>query len=151
MDLQLGNFLRSQFMDGMIFGALSTLALWILDVPYFLFIGAFAGFANLIPYVGPIAGVVPAVIMSVLQTGDFSKALTVIVVYIVLKLIDDILIQPMVVARGVHLHPVLVLVAILVGGHLFGILGMLLAVPVTGFFRVVLDESITTFRKYRFG
>jgi predicted PurR-regulated permease PerM len=48
------------------------------------------------------------------------------------------------------LHPVLVLLAILVGGHLFGIIGMLVSVPITGFIKVVLEESITTFRKYRF-
>ena len=150
MDRQLGNFLRSQFLDALIFGALSTLLLWALDVRYFLLIGAFAGLANLVPYVGPIAGVVPAVIVSVLETGDVTKALMVIVGYLGLKLLDDVLVQPLVVSRGVNLHPMLVLLSILVGGNLFGILGMLLAVPCAGFLRVVLQESVATFRKYRF-
>jgi putative permease len=150
MDRQLGGFLRSQFLDAVIFGLMSTVLLWALDVPYFLLIGVFAGLANLVPYVGPVAGVVPAVIVSVLQTGDLNKALAVIAGYIGLKLLDDALVQPLVVSRGVNLHPMVVLLSILVGGNLFGILGMLLAVPCTGFLRVVLSESVATFRKYRF-
>jgi predicted PurR-regulated permease PerM len=54
------------------------------------------------------------------------------------------------VGKSVNLHPMLVGVAILVGGHVFGILGMLLAVPCAGFLKVVFVESIVTFRKYRF-
>jgi putative permease len=150
MDLQLGNYLRSQFLDALIFGAMSTMALWLMDVKYFLFIGIFAGLANLIPYVGPIAGVVPAVVVSVLETGDITKAIYVILVYVGLKLVDDFAVQPMVVARGVDVHPVLVLMAIMIGGHLFGIVGMLVAVPFAGFLKVVLQESVVTFRKYRF-
>ena len=150
MDRQLGGFLRSQFFDAVIFGALSTVLLWALDVRYFFFIGVFAGLANLIPYVGPVAGVIPAVVVSVLETGDVTKALTVIAGYIGLKLLDDVLVQPMVVSRGVNLHPLYVLLSILIGGHLFGILGMLLAVPCAGFLRVVLQESVATFRRYRF-
>jgi predicted PurR-regulated permease PerM len=150
MDRQLGNFLRSQFLDALIFGVLSTLLLWMLDVRYFLLIGIFAGLANLVPYVGPVAGVVPAVVVSVLETGDVNKALMVIAGYVGLKLLDDVLVQPLVVSRGVNLHPLFVLLSILVGGNLFGILGMLLAVPCAGFVRVVLQESVVTFRKYRF-
>ena len=145
-----GDALRSQFLDAMIFGALSTVLLWALDVRYFLFIGVFAGLANLVPYVGPVAGVVPAVIVSVLETGDVTKAMAVIGGYVGLKLLDDVLIQPLVVSRGVHLPPLVVFLSILIGGNLFGILGMLLAVPCAGFLRVVLQESVATYRKYRF-
>ncbi|HXX64162.1 MAG TPA: AI-2E family transporter [Bacteroidota bacterium] len=150
MDGQLGNYLRSQFTDAVAFGVLSTIALWILGVKYFIFIGAFAGIANLIPYVGPIAGALPGVIVALFETGDLSKALQVIAAFAILKMTDDFLIQPLLVAKGVHLHPLLVLLAIFVGQELFGMLGMLLAVPATGFVKVVIQESIVTLRKYRF-
>jgi predicted PurR-regulated permease PerM len=150
MDVQLGNYLRSQFTDAVAFGVLSTLVLWFLGVKYFIFIGPFAGLANLIPYVGPVAGALPAVAVSLFETGDVTQAVQVIVAFIALKLMDDILIQPLLVAKGVNLHPLLVLIAIIVGGELFGILGMLLAVPTTGFVKVVLQESIVTLKKYRF-
>ncbi len=150
MDLQLGNYMRGQFLDAVIFGAMATLALWILGVKYFLFIGVFAGLANLIPFVGPIAGVLPAITVTVFDNGDVKGALYVVIAFIVLKLIDDIIVQPLAVGKTVDLHPMFVALAILVGGHLFGILGMLLAVPCAGFLKVVLEESIVTFRKYRF-
>jgi putative permease len=150
MDSQLGNYLRGQFVDAVVFGAMAIVALWILGVNYFVFLGVFAGFANLIPYVGPIAGAVPAVIVAVLGSGDLGSALPVIIAYIILKLLDDFVVAPYVVASSVEMHPVIVLIAIMVGGQLFGVLGMLLAVPFTGFFKVVLQEGISTYRKYRF-
>jgi putative permease len=150
MDIQLGNYLRSQFADAVVFGVLTTIALGLMNVKYFLFIGPFAGLANLIPYVGPIAGALPALLVTIFDTGDLGMATTIILVFVMLKLADDVLIQPTVVASGVNLHPLLVLLAIIVGGELFGMLGMLLAVPATGFVKVVLQESLLTLRKYRF-
>lgn len=150
MDVQLGNYLRGQFVDAVTFGVLSILALWILGVNYFVFLGAFAGLANLIPYVGPIAGMVPAAIVAVLGSGNIASAVSVIVAFVLLKFIDDFVVQPAIVASSVEMHPVLVLIAIMIGGELFGMLGMLLAVPVAGFFKVVLKEGVSTYRKYRF-
>jgi putative permease len=150
MDVQLGNYLRGQFVDALTFGGLSIIALWILGVNYFVFLGAFAGLANLIPYVGPIAGMVPAAIVAVLSTGNLGSAVSVVIAFIILKLLDDFAVQPLVVASSVEMHPVFVLIAIMIGGELFGILGMLLAVPVAGFFKVVLQEGVSTYRKYRF-
>jgi len=150
MDVQLGNYLRSQFTDAVVFGVLATIALWLLDVKYFMFIGVFAGMANLIPYVGPIAGALPAVAVALFDAGDVTKAIQIVIAFIFLKLTDDMLVQPLLVAKGVHLHPLLVLLAIIIGGELFGMLGMLLAVPATGFVKVVLQESVVTLKKYRF-
>jgi predicted PurR-regulated permease PerM len=150
MDMQLGNYLRGQFVDAVIFGVMSIVALWILGVNYFVFLGVFAGLANLIPYVGAIAGVIPAALVAVLGSGNLNSAIPVIIVYVVLKMLDDFVVQPLAVASSVHMHPVLLLIAIMVGGELFGILGMLLAVPVAGFFKVVLQEGVSTYRKYRF-
>ncbi len=150
MDLQLGNYLRGQFFDAMAFGAMAIVMLWILGVDYFVFLGVFAGLANLIPYVGPVAGVIPAAFVAVLASGNLASAVPVIIGYFVLKLVEDFAVQPWIVASTVEMHPVLVLISIMVGGELFGVLGMLLAVPVTGFFKVVLKEGISTYRKYRF-
>ncbi len=150
MDVQLGNYLRGQFIDALVFGALTTIALWILGVPYFVFIGIFAGLANLIPFVGPIAGASAAVAAVLVEQGDISRVVSVIIVFGALKLIDDVLVQPMAVGKSVDLHPVAVALGILVAGHFFGIIGMLFIVPFMGFLKVVLEESVQTYRKYRF-
>jgi len=149
LNAQIGNYLRGQFIDATIVGVLSAAALWFIGVKYFFIIGIFAGLANLIPYFGPVAGATVAVIVSILQTGNFQMAFYVIIAFTLIKLIDDVLIQPVVVARTVHMHPLVVLLSVLVGGKLFGILGMLLSVPIVGFLKVVAQESINNYRRYR--
>lgn len=150
MDQQLGFYLRGQFLDALIFGILTTLALWILNVKYFLFIGIFAGLANLIPYAGPLAGVTLASTMTILTTGDITRVAYVILAFAAIKLIDDSVIQPVVIARSVDMHPLVVLMAVLIGGQFFGVMGMLLSVPFTGFLKVIIQASRTILRRYRF-
>lgn len=150
MEQQLGNYLRGQFIDAVVFGLLATVTLWGLGVPYFLVIGIFAGFANLIPFVGPLVGAFIACLVVILYQGELMRAVYVLLAFILLKLIDDLLIQPLAIGKHVNLHPMVIALAILAGGHLFGILGMLLVIPFLGFFKVVLEEGITTYRKYRF-
>lgn len=149
LNAQIGNYLRGQFIDATIVGVLSVGALWFIGVKYFFIIGTFAGLANLIPYFGPIAGATIAIIVSILQTGNFHMAFYIIIAFTLIKLFDDILIQPIVVARTVHMHPLVVLLSVLIGGKLFGILGMLLSVPMVGFMKVVAHESINNYRRYR--
>jgi putative permease len=151
MNTQIGNFLRGQFIDATIIGVLSIFAMWIIGIKYFVLIGVFAGLANLIPYFGPVTGCLLAVVVSILQTGGFQMAFYVIVAYAVIQLMDNVLIQPIVVARNVHMHPLTVLLAVLVGGKLFGIIGMLLSVPLAGFMKVVIHEGILNYRKYGIG
>jgi predicted PurR-regulated permease PerM len=150
MEIQLGNYLRGQFIDAMVFGALATATLWALDVPYFIVIGCFSGLANLIPFVGPVVGALATLIAVVFDQGDIARSASVLLAFAILKLVDDFVIQPLAVGRHVNLHPMVVAIAIIVGGHLFGILGMLLVVPCLGFLKVVLEESIDTYRRYRF-
>jgi putative permease len=148
LNAQIGNFLRGQFIDAIIVGIFSVFAMWLVGVKYYFLIGVFAGLANLIPYFGPITGALLAVILSILQTGGFQMALYVILAFSLIKLLDDAIVQPIIVAKSVHMHPLTVLLAVLAGGKLFGILGMLLSVPVVGFLKVVLHEGITNYRKY---
>ncbi len=149
MDWQLGHYLRGQFLDALIFGFLSIGVLWLLGIKYFLLIGIFAGLANLIPFLGPIAGATPAIIIAIIDTGGLALAGSVVLSFAVMKLIDDTIIQPIVVSRSINMHPLLVLLAVIVGGKFFGILGMLLSVPMAGFAKVLLQESIENFRRYR--
>ncbi len=148
LNTQIGNYLRGQLIDAAIVGILSVFALWLLGVKYFFIIGVFAGLANLIPYFGPIIGAALAVLVSILQTGSFHMALYVIVAFTVIKFIDDFIIQPTVVAKSVHMHPLTVLLSVLIGGKVFGILGMLLSVPIVAFIKVVAHESIINYHRY---
>jgi len=148
LNLQIGNYLRGQMLEATIVGILSILALWLIGVKYFFIIGTVAGLANLIPYLGPVTGATIAIIVSILQTGGGDKVLYIIVAFILIRLIDDVLVLPLALAKSVHIHPLMVLFSLLIGGKLFGILGMLLSVPVAGFIKVVVQESIINYRRY---
>jgi putative permease len=150
MDLQIGNYLRGQCLDALIIGIISIIVLRLLDVKYFLIIGTFAGLANIIPFIGPIAGAVPAVVVSILETGNFTKAFYVLLAFVLVQLIDNAVVKPVVVARMVSMHPVMVLLVVIIGGKFFGILGMILSVPAYGISKVIAHEAIHNFRKYRF-
>lgn len=149
IDQQLGWYLRGQFTEAFVVGVLSVIALWLLDVQYFIIIGIFAGLANMIPYVGPVAGAVPAVFVTVINGNEPIKIVYIILAFAVVQLIDNILLQPIVLSRSVHLHPLIIVFAVLIGGQFFGILGMLLAVPAAGIIKVTSSELYQGFRKFR--
>ncbi|MBN2424502.1 MAG: AI-2E family transporter [Calditrichaceae bacterium] len=148
-DEQLGGYLRGQFFDAAIVGILATIAMWILGVPYYSLIGIFAGLSNMIPYVGPLVGGAAGVSVVFFTNGDSQLILLVIGAFVIIQLLDNVLIQPLVVARSVNLHPLLIIFVVIIGGQFFGILGMLLAVPATGVLKVLLLEFYNGFRKYK--
>lgn len=148
VNTQVGRYLRGQVIDATIVGILATFAMWLLGVKYFFIIGIFAGVANLIPYFGPITGAIIAVVISIFQTGSFHLALYVITAFLIIKLIDDAIILPVVMSKSVHISPLTVLLAIMIGGKLFGVLGMVLSVPFTSFIKVVGHEILINYHRY---
>ena len=149
IDGQLGSYIRGQMLVSLCIGILSITALAILRVPYFLIIGAVAGVANLIPYFGPIVGAVPAIILNVIDKGSLSAALVVILAFIAIRLIDDTLVSPNILGHSLEIHPLLVIIVIFIGGGMFGIMGLLLCIPVTGIIKVTIQELLWNIKHYR--
>lgn len=146
---QLGSFIRGQMLVSLCIGILSITILAILGVPYFLIIGALAGLANMIPYFGPIVGAVPAIILNVIDKGSLSAALVVVLAFIAIRIIDDTLVSPNILGRSLEIHPLLVIIAIFIGGEMFGIMGLLLCIPVTGIIKVTAQELLWNLKNYR--
>ncbi|MBE9009929.1 AI-2E family transporter [Pseudanabaenaceae cyanobacterium LEGE 13415] len=116
----------------------ATLGLWALGIPLALTFGIIAGLLEVIPYFGSIAGTfLPALVALTLSPEKF---LLVLLLFLVLNQIDAHLVQPLVMGRQVHLHPVVVILAFLVLGKLFGFLGVLLAVPAAAIVMTLFDE-----------
>lgn len=149
-DRQLGGYIRGQFMDSAIIGGLTVIALWGLGIKYFLMLGIVLGISNLVPFIGPIIGSVPAILMALIQTGDVNKAIYVTLAMVVVQIIDNGMVKPVVVARMVSLHPLLVILAVIIGGKFFGVMGMILSVPVTGIIKLVAQEAAANIRLYRY-
>ena len=112
--------------------------LLIIGFPYAALIGTFAGLTNLIPYLGPLIGMVPPLIVAVVNGTSTVEILSLAAVFTVAQIIDNVLIVPMLVARIVDLHAVIVLVAIIFGAQVGGILGMIISIPVASILKLII-------------
>lgn len=128
-------FIRGALLDALIVATLSSIGLSIMGLKAAVFIGVFAGICNVIPYFGPIMGMVPAFLMGLCTDGLWQGALAVIILLLIQQ-VDANLIYPKIVGTSTGLHPLMVLLAVSVFGYFGGILGMLLAVPIAGVIQV---------------
>lgn len=127
MNTALGGFVRGQLLVALFVGTLTTISLLILRVEFAVLVGMIAGIFNIIPYLGPFIGIIPAVFFALLDGP--VKALWVILVFTVIQQIESGIVTPRVVGKRVGFHPVFVMLSLMIGGRVFGILGMLIAVP----------------------
>jgi predicted PurR-regulated permease PerM len=126
----IGRYLRGLALEALAIGTIASTGLWLLGVNYPLFLGAFSGMANVIPYLGPfLSGTVVAMI-AMIQFQSFAPLAKVMLLYLGIKICDLTVIQTLTVGRSVHLHPILLVASLLVGGHAFGLIGMIVAVPI---------------------
>ena len=116
-----------------------TIVLLLLGVPYPLVFGLIALVAETIPVIGPMISAIPAIFVAYTATTP-NTALLLAVFYIVYYTMDSQMLQPIVMGKKINLHPVVILLALMIGGKLFGILGMLFAMPVAAVYRVLYDE-----------
>ena len=135
----LGSFVRGQLLVAVIVGVMSSFGMWIIDLPFWLLIGIISGFLNLIPFLGPIVGGALAALVALLN-GDPWQAVWAIVIMVLVQQIDNHLITPMVQRTRVHLSPLVIVLALVIGGSVAGLLGVLVAVPVTAAIRILIGH-----------
>lgn len=138
-DRAFSGYIRGQFVDAVVVGALSALVLTIIGVPYGAVVGLLTGIGNLIPYVGGPLGIVTIVLVC-LAKGEFVKLAMGVVGIIVVMFLDSNVINPRLLSANVEVHPLLVVAALLAGGAVGGIAGMLVAVPTAAFLKMQLDR-----------
>ena len=132
-------FIRGQLLEAFFVGVLSLIALSLVGINYAIVIGIISGICNMIPYVGPLVGTILAAVMGLLS-GSPIKVIYAIIAMIIVQQIDNNLLAPKIVGDSVGLHAVFTMMAILVGGNIGGLLGMLLAVPVAASIRVLFNK-----------
>lgn len=143
----LGNYIRGQLFLVVLMGSISWLVLAILGVKYAFLLGVFTGIAETVPIIGPIvAGSLASLVAVFDGVSRFSvmplyEALVVAIAYLVLRQLEDIFVIPYVLGRTMKLHPLVVLFSVLLGGHVWGILGMVLAIPVAALLRIVWEHE----------
>jgi predicted PurR-regulated permease PerM len=147
---ELVGYLRGWILDSVIVAVLNIAGFYLIGVNYAILLGIIAGISNLIPYVGPFFGVVPALLISLSQCGDFRQAFPIIAVTLVLvQLLDNIIIQPLCFSKTVDMHPVTVIFVLIIGNSLMGIAGMLLAIPIATILKSSAVETYWGLKNYR--
>jgi predicted PurR-regulated permease PerM len=144
-------YVRGQLLFSVIMGTSAGIALWIMGSlgvfpdgkTYALVFGAFYGFAELIPYVGPAIGAAPPIIVA-LFSGEPLDALWLGIMFTALQQIEGHIVAPTVFSQALRINPLLVILALLIGGRLYGIAGAFLALPLAA----VLRESVVYFRQH---
>lgn len=131
----LSQFVRGALLDALIVSVMSSVALSVIRLDFAVFIGIFAGLCNVIPYFGPLLGMIPAFTVGFF-TGSFWLGLLAAAILIIVQQIDSNIIYPKIVGSTTGLHPLTVLLAVSVFGYFFGISGMLLAVPLAGIIQI---------------
>ena len=142
-------YLRGWLLDSAIVGVMNIVGYYIIGLNYPILMGVIGGVTNLIPYVGPFAGLIPAFVVAVTQTGDFRLILPIFVVNLVVQAIDNIIVQPLCFAKAVDMHPLTVVVVLVVGNQLMGILGLLIAIPLYVILKVTAIETYWGLKHYR--
>jgi predicted PurR-regulated permease PerM len=131
-----GGFFRGQLLVALFVGVASSLGLWAVRLPFWLLVGIVAGVFNLVPLIGPFIAGGLAVIIA-LVGGEPLKALWAALVLLAVQQVDNHLISPNVMSRTVQLHPVVVMLALLVGASFAGLFGMLVIVPLVAVAKIV--------------
>lgn len=123
-----------------ILGVLNFIGLWIIGLEHALFFAAFAAILAVIPYIGIIIGSLPAILFALLFTDSLITPLGVIGVFSVVQFLEGNFITPNIVGSQVSINPFMALVALIIGGEIWGIAGMILFVPFLGILRCILVE-----------
>ncbi len=135
-----GAYVRGQLLLGLVVGVTVAVALSLLGVPYALFLGVFAGVAELVPFLGPIIGAVPAVLVAAFQ--PFPLVLWVVLAFVVIQQIESNLLFPRISGEAIGVHPLAAMLALLVGLQVGGVVGGLFAVPLAGIAWVFISAGL---------
>lgn len=140
---QLRDYVFSQVLLIIVISAISALLLLAFSFEYPLALGIIVGLFNIVPYIGPILGSVPAILIA--STGGIKRIILAIVLMVFIQQIDNILVHPIIIGKTVKVHPLVVLLTVLIGNELFGLWGMMLSVPVYISLKIVLKEIYAYF------
>lgn len=149
VSLQLGLFVRAWIFDASFVGVLIGFGFFIIGIENAMPLGVIAGLGHLIPYFGPIIGGIPAIIISIVQFGDLSQVPIIIFIVLLTYMLDNGFVQPYVFGKSVDMHPIMIILLIIIGGTLFGLIGMLLAVPVATVIKTFAKEIYFATKNYR--
>jgi predicted PurR-regulated permease PerM len=135
-------FFRGQVLVAMCVGLLTTLGFFLIGLKYALVLGVMTGVLGIIPYLGVMASIIPAIILGIVQFGDW-RVLLVVLVFVIVQAAEGLVISPKIMGDRVRMHPLTIIIAVMVGTTLMGgILGGILAIPLTAVLRTLMFRYV---------
>ena len=138
VDESLGNYLRGVVIEALAVACAAFAGLTLLGVDYALAIAALSGVANVVPYAGPALGMLVGGLVAGFQFKSVAAGLKVVALFTGIRVADDALLQPVISRHAVNLHPLVYLLALMVGAEIFGFVGLLFVVPAACVVKVLL-------------
>lgn len=139
LGVSLARFFRGTLLLMLIVGSIVGFSLWLLGIKYYLLLGVLAGVCNLIPNIGYVLSLIPALLIGLLSPSPVPSLLKITAVYVGEQMLENFLLGPIIIGRSSKLHPVVVMIVLILGGAIFGFWGVILAVPLTIFIREFLN------------
>jgi putative permease len=146
---QLSRYVRAWIFDATFVGCAMGIGLYFIGIDNALPLGVIAGFGHLVPYFGPVIGGIPAILISLIQYGDFSRVPHIIFLVLATYTFDNGIVQPYIFSKSLDIHPIIIILLIIAGGQLFGIIGMLLAIPTATVIKTFAKEIYFAFSNYK--
>lgn len=140
-DLVFSGYIRGQLTDALVMLVMISVVLSLIGVKFAVVIGVCAGIGNLIPYCGPFIAYVGTILICLLN-GDYKKLVLALVLLLVIQTLDGNVIGPKLLSKSINIHPLLVIISLIFGSAIGGLMGMLLAVPVGAFLKVMFVKFI---------
>lgn len=151
IEKQLSSYVRGWLFDAFFVGVLTFAGLSILGINNPILIGIVAGLGHLIPYAGPIIGGIPAILISIIQFGDFSMVIPIVLMFTIIYLLDNSIAQPYIFSKSANMNPITIIALLLIGNELLGAFGVIIAIPIATVLKVSARETINGFRNYKLG
>lgn len=145
----IGRYFRALLIQCTSIAVIASVLLWVVGLQSAIAIGIFTGLANTIPYFGPFLGFLCGTLVGIAQTGNLVLVPWVALAMVLTQLADNVLLQPLIFSRAAKAHPLVILFVVLIGARLGGIVGMLIAIPLTTTIRVVVEQLLWSLRNYR--
>lgn len=149
IESRLGYYFRSVVLQCTLVGIASWLALSVAGLNNAGTVGIIIGVANTIPYFGPVLGYIISILISIIETGDFSLVIPCIIAVMFAQILDNVILQPLIFSKSADMHPVAILFIILIGAQTAGILGMLVAIPIATIIKITVNQIIWSFNNYQ--
>jgi len=149
VEVNIGRYFRALLVQCTSIAIMASVLLWFVGLESAVAIGIFTGLANMIPYFGPFLGFLCGALAGIAQTGNLVLIPGVALAMAITQLADNVFLQPLIFSKAAKAHPIVILFVVLIGARLAGIVGMLVAIPLTTTIRVIVEQLVWSFRNYR--